>query len=186
MVDKKRTAIQVLLLLVALAMLYFGVQRGEAGAAAEQGDSSMSGVCRHWVRNFRRVQDLLIRFRGWVQAGATLLSNLHLPGFFEGQLYIRARAKPSAFRGLTAIPVRRHPGPARSVRCRPRWAHRSTAFPIILSAFCCCWVCCWAERSADFYVPLAGCRSCCTKFQRRSFPRGSSNRCAISNMGFWS
>ena len=32
LVDKKRTAIQVLLLLVALAMLYFGVQRGEAEA----------------------------------------------------------------------------------------------------------------------------------------------------------
>ena len=29
LVDKKRTAIQVLLLLVGLAMLYFGVQRGE-------------------------------------------------------------------------------------------------------------------------------------------------------------
>lgn len=32
LVDKKRTAIQVLLLLVALAMLYLGVQRGEAEA----------------------------------------------------------------------------------------------------------------------------------------------------------
>lgn len=32
LVDKKRTAVQVLLLLVALAMLYFGVQRGEAEA----------------------------------------------------------------------------------------------------------------------------------------------------------
>lgn len=32
LVDKKRTAIQVLLLLVGLAMLYFGVQRGETEA----------------------------------------------------------------------------------------------------------------------------------------------------------
>ena len=32
LVDKKRTAMQVLLLLVGLAMLYLGVQRGEAEA----------------------------------------------------------------------------------------------------------------------------------------------------------
>lgn len=38
-------------------------------------------------KKFLRVQDLLIRFRGWVQAGATLLSNLHLPNFLKGSLY---------------------------------------------------------------------------------------------------
>ena len=27
------------------------------------------------------------RFRGWIQAGATLLTNLHLPNFFKGGLY---------------------------------------------------------------------------------------------------
>ena len=27
------------------------------------------------------------RFRGWIQAGATLLTNLHLPNFIKGGLY---------------------------------------------------------------------------------------------------
>lgn len=29
----------------------------------------------------------LIRFRGWIQAGATLLTNVHLPNFLKGELY---------------------------------------------------------------------------------------------------
>ena len=30
---------------------------------------------------------LLARFRGWIQAAATLLSNIHLPNFFKGSIY---------------------------------------------------------------------------------------------------
>ena len=26
-------------------------------------------------------------WRGWIQAGATMLTNLHLPNFFKGNLY---------------------------------------------------------------------------------------------------
>ena len=33
------------------------------------------------------VSQLLARFRGWIQAGATLLTNLHLPNFLKGGLY---------------------------------------------------------------------------------------------------
>ena len=33
------------------------------------------------------VSHLLARFRGWIQAGATLLTNIHLPNFFKGGLY---------------------------------------------------------------------------------------------------
>ena len=33
------------------------------------------------------VSHLLARFRGWIQAGATLLTNLHLPNFLKGGLY---------------------------------------------------------------------------------------------------
>lgn len=29
----------------------------------------------------------LAKFRGWVQAGATLLTNIHLPNFFKGEIY---------------------------------------------------------------------------------------------------
>ncbi len=33
------------------------------------------------------VYHLLARFRGWIQAGATLLTNIHLPNFLKGGLY---------------------------------------------------------------------------------------------------
>ena len=38
-------------------------------------------------KNSCRASLLLARFRGWVQAGAALLTNLHLPNFFGGRLY---------------------------------------------------------------------------------------------------
>ena len=38
-------------------------------------------------KNSCRASLLLARFRGWVQAGADLLTNLHLPNFFRGRLY---------------------------------------------------------------------------------------------------
>ena len=33
------------------------------------------------------VSHILARFRGWIQAGATLLTNIHLPNFLKGGLY---------------------------------------------------------------------------------------------------
>ena len=33
------------------------------------------------------VSQTMSRFRGWIQAGATLLTNLHLLNFFKGGLY---------------------------------------------------------------------------------------------------
>ena len=33
------------------------------------------------------VSQLLSRFRGWIQAGATLLTNIHLPNFLKGSIY---------------------------------------------------------------------------------------------------
>ena len=38
-------------------------------------------------KKFSGVAQLLSRFRGWIQAGATLLTNLHLPNFLKGGLY---------------------------------------------------------------------------------------------------
>ena len=32
------------------------------------------------------VSQTMSRFRGWIQAGATLLTNLHLPNFLKGAL----------------------------------------------------------------------------------------------------
>ena len=44
----------------------------------------MYGVCRHWIR---KKLNPLARFRGFIQAGATLLTNIHLPNFAKGTLY---------------------------------------------------------------------------------------------------
>ena len=38
-------------------------------------------------RKFSSVSQALSRLRGWIQAGAALLTNLHLPNFLKGGLY---------------------------------------------------------------------------------------------------
>ena len=38
-------------------------------------------------KKFSNVSQALSRLRGWIQAGATLLTNLHLPNFLKGGLY---------------------------------------------------------------------------------------------------
>ena len=38
-------------------------------------------------KKFTGVSQFLARFRGWIQAGAALLTNLHLPNFLKGGLY---------------------------------------------------------------------------------------------------
>ena len=38
-------------------------------------------------KKFSNVSQALSRFRGWIQAGAALLTNLHLPNFLKGGLY---------------------------------------------------------------------------------------------------
>ena len=42
---------------------------------------------------------LLSRFRGWIQAAATLLTNIHLPNFFKGGIY-QGKGKPVCVPGL--------------------------------------------------------------------------------------
>ena len=38
-------------------------------------------------KKFSNVSQALSRLRGWIQAGAALLTNLHLPNFLKGGLY---------------------------------------------------------------------------------------------------
>ena len=35
----------------------------------------------------KKKTSVLARFRGWIQAGAALLTNIHLPNFLKGTLY---------------------------------------------------------------------------------------------------
>lgn len=45
------------------------------------------------------ISSFLARFRGWIQAAATLLTNIHLPNFFKGQIY-RGAGKTICVPGL--------------------------------------------------------------------------------------
>ncbi len=50
-------------------------------------------------KKFSGVSHFFARFRGWMQAAATLLTNIHLPNFFKGALY-RGDAKTVCVPGL--------------------------------------------------------------------------------------
>ena len=66
------------------AMLGSITRRG--GYRTKQGDPAVFGVCGNWITKMRRrkkggVSQFLSRFRGLFQAGAALLTNVHLPNF---------------------------------------------------------------------------------------------------------
>ena len=44
-------------------------------------------------------KNFLVRFRGWFQAAATLLTNLHIPNLFKGKIY-QGKAKTMCVPGL--------------------------------------------------------------------------------------
>ena len=118
-------------------------------------------------KKFSGVSQTMSRFRGWIQAGATLLTNLHLPNFLKGGLY-QGAGKTVCVPGLNCYSC-----PAASGAC-PIGALSGgggliqvSAFPIISQAFSCCWGCCWGALSAAFCVPSAGFRSCCTRSRRK-------------------
>ena len=46
----------------------------------------------------KQKSSFLARFRGWIQAGAALLTNIHLPNFAR-VFCIRAREKQFVYRG---------------------------------------------------------------------------------------
>ena len=52
------------------------------------------------------VSQTMSRFRGWIQAGATLLTNLHLPNFLKGGLYQGAGKTAVSYTHLT-LPTKR-------------------------------------------------------------------------------
>ena len=109
------------------------------------------------------VSQTMSRFRGWIQAGATLLTNLHLPNFLKGGLYqgagknrLCAGAELLLLSGgLRSLPHRGVSGGGGVFQVQLLLLyHRLPLF---------CWACCWGALSAAFYAPSAGFRSCCTK-----------------------
>ena len=86
-------------------------------------------------KKFSGVSQTMSRFRGWIQAGATLLTNLHLPNFLKGGLYqgagedrLRAGAELLLLSGG-------RPGPAPSGRFRRWWGLPSSASPYYITGF---------------------------------------------------
>ena len=44
----------------------------------------------------------LVHFRGWIQAAATLLTNIHIPNLFKGKIY-QGKAKTVCVPGLELL-----------------------------------------------------------------------------------
>ena len=76
------------------------------------------------------VSQVLSRFRWLIQAGATLLSNIHLPNLLKGRIY-QGKGKAVCVPGLIAIPALRHRVHAQSARFRLWWVRQNSVFHII-------------------------------------------------------
>ena len=81
MINKKAIA-QSALLLAAVLMIGFGIWRGEQIRCWQR----LSG-CVWSVLALDKKTVLSGPFPGWFQAGAALLTNIHLPNFAKGVLY---------------------------------------------------------------------------------------------------
>ena len=147
----KKAAAQIVLLMAGAAMLCFRRLAGRGGDGAEQSNQTMSGV---WAlgKKFSGVSQTMSRFRGWIQAGATLLTNLHLPNFLKGGLY-QGAGKTVCVPGLNCYSCPAASGPAPSGRFRRWWGLPSSAFPIISQVSSFCWESCW-DASSGFLCPF--------------------------------
>ena len=76
----------------------------------------------------------LARFRGLIQAGAALLTNIHLPNFLKGTLY-QGKGKYLCVPGLNCYSCPGAAGPALSEPFRLWSGRQSFGFPIMLPAF---------------------------------------------------
>ena len=155
------------LLLGGAAMLCFGIWRGEAETVLNKAIRLVSGVCGNWIRNRPDISQILSRFRGWLQAGAALLANLHLPNFLKGGIYqgkhkgcLRAGTEllflPCSFRGMSDRSVSVG---GRIVKIQLFILYHRLPY----SARC-------AARdglSADFCALSGGFRNCCTRYRAK-------------------
>ena len=62
----------------------FGAFRGESSPALGSAYWAVFGVCWDWVRENVHASWLLESLRGFIQAVAALLSNIHLLNFIKG------------------------------------------------------------------------------------------------------
>ena len=134
-------------------------------------------------KNFTGVSHFLSRFRGWIQAGATLLTNFHLPNFFKGSLY-QGAGKNVCVPGLNCYSC-----PAASGACpigafqavvgssRFSFSYYITGFLILLAYFL-------DASFAVFYALSDGFRNFYIRYHRKSFLQRNLSSYGISNTPF--
>ena len=79
-----RAAAQITLLAAAILMIGYGAMRGEAATVLSKAIKLCMGVLE-LDKKKHKISQFLARFRGWIQAVATILTNIHLPNFFKGR-----------------------------------------------------------------------------------------------------
>ena len=170
----KKAVVQVLLIAAGIAMVCFGALRGEAVPCSTRRSGCAWSVSA-LDKKKQSVSLLLSRFRGWIQAAATLLTNIHLPNFFKGGIY-QGKGKTVCVPGLNCYSC-----PAASGAC-PIGAFQAvvglvqiplsyyiTGILILLGVL-------FGGSSAAFCARSAGCRSCCIRSRAKSCRRKSSGR----------
>ena len=93
---------QAFVLIAGITMVSYGAIRGEAAVVLGKSNKIMSGVCRNWIRKIRKRNHdpkKTAGIRGWIQAAATLLTNIHIPNLFKGKIY-QGNAKAVCVPGL--------------------------------------------------------------------------------------
>ena len=115
------------------------------------------------------VSRFLSRFRSLFQAGATLLTNLHLPNFLKGGIY-QGKGKAVCVPGLNCYSC-----PAASGACpigsfqavvgssKFSFSYYITGFLILLGVLLGRFIC-------GFLCPFGWFRSCCTRFRPKNYP----------------
>ena len=107
--------------------------------------------------------------RGWIQAVATLLTNIHIPNLFKGKIY-QGNAKAVCVPGLNCYSC-----PAATGAC-PIGAFQAVVgssrfkFSYYITGILILFGCCWDGSSAVSSARSGGFRSFCTRFPLPSFP----------------
>ena len=107
------------------------------------------------------------RFRSWIQAGAALLTNVHLPNFLSGRIY-QGDGKAVCVPGLNCYSC-----PAASGAC-PIGSFQAVvgsskfSFSYYITGFLILFGVLLGRLYVDFYAHLAGFRICCIEFLGKS------------------
>ena len=113
-----------------------------------------------------KASHILAHVRGWIQAVATILTNIHLPNFFKGEIY-RGNAKTVCVPGLNCYSC-----PAAAGACpigafqavvgssKFKFSYYITGFLILAGV-------------VVFCVRLDGFRNFCIRFRLKNYPPGN-------------